>query len=183
MAVEYQNTTITVTEGDITLVHTDAIATLINSGGLWFGGLDTAIQRRAGNVYHSIAHHIGRTQGLRDGQVVYAYGPAERSWPFRDVIFVVDDLHMQLNDLVYIAVEEAYQKQCESVSLPLMRTGVMRNAVEPVEQVPMLMVNGIQRAVDLYGSGSLGNRMAINIVAYSDRDIANAIVERLQSLT
>jgi len=176
--MEYQNATINVTEGDITLVHTDAIATLINSGGLWFGGLDSAIQRVAGRTYHSIAGHILSTQGLHDGQVVYAYGPAERSWPFKDVIFVVDDLKQPLDNLVYLAVEQAIMKNCESVSLPLMRTGVMRNAVEPVEEVPQRMVVGIQRAVDQHNAS-----LTINIVAYSDREIANAIVERLHSLT
>ena len=41
-----------VTSGDITAVPVDAIVTLINSGGLWFGGVDRAISSVAGDLYH-----------------------------------------------------------------------------------------------------------------------------------
>ena len=43
-------------KGDITRTATvDAIVTLINSGGMWFGGVDGAIQRVAGGQYHAQA--------------------------------------------------------------------------------------------------------------------------------
>lgn len=43
-------------KGDITrMASVNAIVTLINSEGAWFGGVDGAIQRVAGGQYHAQA--------------------------------------------------------------------------------------------------------------------------------
>lgn len=181
-STNYKQATITVYDGNITNIPATAIATLINSGGLWFGGLDSAIQSVAGNYYHAQA---AAASPLSDGEVVLARGPQDRTGlAFEHVIFVVDDLKQQLNDLVFLAIQEAYQQDQEayqqdyaSVSLPLMRTGVMKNAVEPVAEVPKLMVNGIIRAVNLYE-----RTIQINIVAYRDNATANRVLAELLRL-
>jgi O-acetyl-ADP-ribose deacetylase (regulator of RNase III) len=46
---------VSVIEGDITRINADAIVTAINSAGMWFGGIDDAIQRAAGDFYHNQA--------------------------------------------------------------------------------------------------------------------------------
>jgi len=42
-----------VIDGDVTSVKADAVVTLINSGGAWFGGVDGAIMRVAGMHYQA----------------------------------------------------------------------------------------------------------------------------------
>ena len=65
-----------VVEGDITRIKADAIVTAINSHGLWFGGIDGAIQRAAGNLYHCQAQ---RAIPLKNLQTFIAKRNGERS--------------------------------------------------------------------------------------------------------
>jgi len=134
-------TKVIVTSGDITKVRVEAIVTLINPNGLWFGGIDRAITGVAGSQYHS---QIGTP--LRDGQVIVASG--NRAWhkgDFNDVVFVVDDLLSPLSDLVFLALQASKKEEYVSVAMPLFRTGVMLGKVEPdVETVAEQMVIGIE---------------------------------------
>ena len=95
--------------GDITQIPTDAIMTAINSGGLWFGGIDGAIQRVAGNHYHAQA---AEAMPLSDLQTVVARGNASKHMgKFNDVVFVVDDLESSLDKVVYTGLEAAHQEK------------------------------------------------------------------------
>ena len=120
-------------KGDITRTATvDAIVTLINSGGMWFGGVDGAIQRVAGGQYHAQAGAVLESRGLSNKQVVVAKGNrADHNGSFNDVVFVVDDLKSPLNELVYKALQSAKSEGYQSIAFPLMRTGVMLGIVEP----------------------------------------------------
>jgi len=68
---KFGNTNIAVQDGDITKIPTNAILTAINSGGLWFGGIDGAIQRIAGNHYHN---QVATAIPLYDLQTIVAKG-------------------------------------------------------------------------------------------------------------
>ncbi len=148
------NPSVYVCEGDLTKLKVDAIVTLINSGGMWFGGLDNAISRVAGTQYHNQAQAVD----LHNGQVVVAKKKGLSRGRFEDVIFVVDDLESPLGDLVYAALSAAEQQGYKSVGFPLMRTGVMLGEVEPdVAAVIQQMKAGIarfwkegERAMDIY---------------------------------
>jgi O-acetyl-ADP-ribose deacetylase (regulator of RNase III) len=60
-------------EGDITRDHkVDAIVTLINPQGHWYGAVDQAIFRVAGSQYHRQAKVLLDNRGLYDGQVIIA---------------------------------------------------------------------------------------------------------------
>jgi len=98
------NTKTYVTEGDITQIPADVLMTAINSGGMWFGGIDGAIQRVAGNMYHNQA---SQASPLRDLQTIVARGTGKHRGKFRDVVFVVDDLESPLNDVIYTRLEAA----------------------------------------------------------------------------
>jgi len=135
-------------KGDLTrTASVDAIVTLINSEGAWFGGVDGAIQRVAGGQYHAQAGEVLNSKGLRNGQVVVAKGNrGNHRGSFDDVIFVVDDLKSPLGELVYTACKTAKREGYGSIAFPLMRTGVMLGAVEPdVKAVVKEMRKGFDR--------------------------------------
>ncbi|MCX6704538.1 MAG: hypothetical protein NTZ07_03805 [Candidatus Woesebacteria bacterium] len=151
-----------VTTGDLTRsVSVQAIVTLINSGGMWFGGVDRAIMRLAGNFYHDQMARLG----LYNGQVVIARGNHSiRRATFDDVIFVVDDLKSPLSELVYNALTRANSEGYTSVALPLMRTGVMMGVVEPnLKTVVEEMHKGIDQAL---ADGA--DKMDITVVVYDN---------------
>ena len=109
-------------EGDITQIPADALMTAINSGGLWFGGIDGAIQRVAGNMYHNQASQAAPLNNL---QTVVARGSGKHKGKFRDVVFVIDDLKSPLDKVVYAGLEAASNEGYTSLLVPTIRMGVM----------------------------------------------------------
>ena len=152
-------------QGDITQIPTDAIMTAINSGGMWYGGIDGAIQRVAGNQYHSQA---AQAMPLSDLQTVIARGNASKhKGKFNDVVFVVDDLRSSLDKVVYTGLEAAHQKGYGQLLIPAIRMGVMAGAVEktPGETIVKLG-QGIKRFMQEYGKQTkLEN---LTFVVYND---------------
>lgn len=160
-----------VKSGDVTRdVQVDAIVTLINSDGWWLGGVDGAIKRVAGGLFHAQA---ARAE-LSDGKVVVAkQGYYSHSGSFKDVIFVVDDLRSILSELVYSALVEAKNQGYQSVSLPLMRTGVMLGAVEPdVRAVVEQMKFAIRKFFEDYKYD-----LTIYIVVYNNPQAEKILLE------
>jgi len=131
--------------GDITMIDSDAIITAINSGGLWFGGIDGAIRRVAGNMYHSQAME----KKLIDLKVIVARGDHNNhKGKFDNVVFVVDDLRSELRGVIARGIEEADNAGFKKVTIPAIRTGVMLEAVEKsLEQVVNEYMKGIMRYV------------------------------------
>ena len=144
------NTKTYMTEGDITRIPADALMTAINSGGLWFGGIDGAIQRVAGDLYHRQA---GAAMPLRNLQTVIARGGArpDRKIGFRDVVFVVDDLESPLNDVIYTGLEAASNENYKHILVPTIRMGVMAGAREKTPQEAVRkMARGVSDFLDKY---------------------------------
>lgn len=163
--------------GDITQVKSDAIITLINSAGMWFGGVDSAIQRITG-AFHGIAGtYMGGKEGIKDGDTIFANGemiPGNRD--FRSVIFVIDDLELPLGELVEAGLDEACKNDLQVVTMPLMRSGVMAGVKEKsLEEVSAQMIAGIKAAADKNPEKTL----AAKIIVYSDPD--GTRVETLKS--
>ena len=165
-------TTVYVKTGDITkAVSVDAIVTLINPGGMWWGGLDNAIMHVAGTIYHSQARAIP----LTDGQVVVAKRHGrQHSGSFNDVLFVVDDLRLPLSDLMFSALRETQIEGYRSIAFPMMRTGVMLGAFEPnIRAVVEQMRAAIDKFTHLYPDSDL----KIYIVVYNDPEAENILLE------
>jgi O-acetyl-ADP-ribose deacetylase (regulator of RNase III) len=116
-----------VIEGDIATVPADALITAINSGGMWFGGIDSVIQRAAGDDFHNQAL---QRMPLKHLDTVVARKSDNHNGKFGDVVFVVDDLKTPLNEVVTEALKAASKMGYRSVSLPAIRTGVMLGIVE-----------------------------------------------------
>lgn len=125
-------THVEVLDGDITRVEADGLITAINSGGAWFGGIDGAIQRCAGDTFHAKA----AAERLVDGKAIFVPS-SNHSGSFRGVLFVVDDLQRPLRGIVTAALREAEEQQLRSVTLPTIRTGVMAGAYEPTVQAAL----------------------------------------------
>jgi len=119
--------TIRVMSGDIARVPADALITAINSGGVWFGGIDAVIQRNAGSHFHEQAL---KAMPLRHGQTVIASGSDEQRDAFKNVVFVVDDLKGPLSDTIYAGLKAASDAGFTSVTLPTIRMGLALGRVE-----------------------------------------------------
>src|SRR3989338_2410515 len=172
------NTGIYVYQGDITRIPADALITAINSGGMWFGGIDGDIQRVAGNHYHSQA---SKAMPLQNLQTVIARGGArpDRKIGFRDVVFVVDDLQSPLDKVVYNGLESASNEGYQSVLLPTIRMGVMLGAVEKTPQEAIKrMSNGVKEFMQKYGSSTkIGD---LKFVVYNDANTASMLGKGLE---
>ncbi|NCU38168.1 hypothetical protein EOL96_03895 [Candidatus Saccharibacteria bacterium] len=154
-------TKINVVDGDITQIKTDALITAINSGGLWFGGLDGAIQRSSGSMFHAQAQ---AAMPLTDGRVVYAPEQSAHNGKFNAVLFIVDDLRRPLYALVTLALEAAVQHGVTSVNIPTIRTGVMAGTYEPRSQA----LNDLGQAVNDFVKKNPDKLDTVNIVVYSN---------------
>jgi|GEM_PF-938692 len=171
-----ENTGIYVSQGDITKMPANAIVTAINSEGMWFGGIDGAIQRVAGNHYHAQA---GARMPLSDLQTIVAKGNRkDHQGEFDNVVFVVDDLRSSLDKVVYTGLEVASKEGYQSVLLPTIRMGVMLGAVEKTpEEAVDRMGNGVREFLHKYGSSTkIGD---LRFVVYNDPKITNMLREGL----
>ena len=158
--------------GDITQHPVDGLITAINSGGMWFGGIDGAIQRAAGNQYHAQAG--ARLASLKHGSAFVARQVAKHRGTFRDVVFVTDDLKGPVRDIVLAGLEQAHAAGMASVSLPAMRMGVMRGVVE---KTPQETAAGIMAGVDQFIAkhGHATSLKDIHFVLYNDQASAHEL--------
>jgi len=176
LAGKMGNTGVYVSEGDVTRTPADAIITAINSGGMWFGGIDGAISSVAGNHYHSQA---GKSMPLSDLQTVIARGNRnDHRGEFDNVVFVVDDLQSPLDNVVYKGLEAASNEGYQNVLLPTIRMGVMLGQVEKTtEEAIDRMSNGVREFLGKYGSQT--KLEDLRFVVYNDSQTANMLRDGL----
>lgn len=166
--------------GDITMVNADAMITAINSGGLWFGGIDGAIQQVAGNFYHAQA----AKEELNDMKVVVARGDHNNhKGKFDNVVFVVDDLRSELRNVIARGLEEADAAGFKSVSIPAIRTGVMLGVVEKsVEKVVDEWIMGVKRYISRTKvRGNIPGIQAIAFVTYNNPKLEEILHKALKN--
>ncbi len=158
---------VSVVSGDIAKVNADALITAINSGGLWFGGIDGVINRVAGNLFHSQA---AKAMPLIDGQTVvaYRYGNSHRG-AFANVVFVIDDLERPLHEVVYSGLRAASDAGFKSVSLPTIRMGVMLGNVEKgTKEAVREMTDGVTKFLSENANTPLES---ITFVVHNDKEV------------
>jgi len=154
-----------VVQGDITCIPADALMTAINSGGMWFGGIDRAIQRVADDQYHKQAEEA---MPLRNLQTIVAKGNRRfHKGQFNDVVFVVDDLESSLDKVAYSGLEAAHREGYGKILVPTIRMGVMAGVVEKTpEEAVRKLGSGISEFMKAYGQQTkLEN---ITFVVYND---------------
>ena len=159
-----------VVSGDISRVKSDALITTINSGGMWFGGIDGVIQRAAGNLFHSQA---AKALPLIDGQTIIAHNNDHaHDGAFTNVVFVVDDLIQTLADIIFEGLAAADRAGFTTVTLPTIRMGVMLGVVEKsAEEAVVAMKVGVRNFVKRNPT-SIRN---ITFVVYNDPKILSLI--------
>lgn len=179
--------------GDVTQVECDAIITLINSGGMWFGGVDRAIMAVAGKTYHNqvgkamtddlttllVALQTNGTPkarpGLEDGDVIVAVGDRNfHKGKFNDVIFVVDDLERSVGDLLRTALEAAKKRSYAHVALPVLRTGVMLGAYKP-EPDAQTTVSVMIDTLHQFAADNPYLDLTVTFVVYHNPEVQNLV--------
>ncbi len=167
---------IQVVEGDITQIPADALMTAINSERMWYGGIDRAIQRVAGDMYHSQANKISCLNNL---QTIIAKGTGKHRGQFRDVVFVVDDVISSLNKVIYNGLEAANTQGYESLLIPTIRMGVASNIMENTpEEAIEEMINGLNNFKDKYSTKT--NLSDIKIVVYKNPELVKNIIQAIK---
>lgn len=167
--------TVSVVSGDIARIPVDALITAINSGGMWFGGIDGVIKRVAGEFFHIQASDA---MPLTHGQTVVASsnGYAHRG-AFNNVVFVVDDLCGPLHRIVYNGLKAASDMGFKSVSLPTIRMGVMLGVVEKtVHKAVTEMTQGVKEFLAENPESPIEN---ITFVVYNDETTASLLKKAL----
>lgn len=164
--------------GDLTQTTCDAIITAVNSGGWWFGGIDGAIQRVAGDLFHS---QVRSALPLEHGQTVVAKsnGSTHRG-NFKNVVFVIDDLHGPLSQVIYNGLEAASKAGFKSVCLPTIRMGVMLSVVEKSrEEATDEMLLGVAQ---FFGENPKTSIDHVTFVVYVDPETQERLQAGLQAL-
>lgn len=160
--------------GDITRMPAQALISNINSEGMWWGGIDGAIQGVAGNQFHTQAAQVLERSGLQEGQTVHARAQQPHKGAFGDVVFVVDDGRKPLREIVLEGLRAADRAGMQSVSLPAMRTGVMAGPAGPGAALRE-MAAGIKQ----FQSENPASVRDIQVAVYKDAGMARALQEEL----
>ena len=171
-----------VVSGDIASIEADALITTVNREGLWFGGIDTVIQRVAGGQFHVLAAEAVR-EG-RDVDKVVARKVADHGGKFSDVIFVFDELDVEIGRRVISALAAAEKAGYRHVTMPALRLGAMKNVGWSVEETVGSIVNGIM-LFSLSAPVSVEQPVLekITIVVYNDPELRDNFAGRIKSWT
>lgn len=164
---------VSVLDGNIATVKADGLITAINSSGMWFGGIDSVIGGFAGSQYHNQLADALRLNPNLQAFVAAKHSP--HSGSFERVVFVIDDLNEPLNVIVRRGLTAANAAGLRSVTMPLIRFGVMRRVGgsddEKLEDMAMA-ING-QMA-------DIGNRLeSVTIVVYGDLALSTLLRQKL----
>ena len=167
-----------VISGDLTQVRSDAIITAVNSGGMWYGGIDGAILRSSGNLFH---HQAIEALPLKHGDTVVAKSNGKKhGGEFDNVVFVIDDLCGPLSEVILNGLVAASKAGFKSVSLPTIRMGVMLGVVEKSKEEAIgEMVGGTARFFDENPQTSIES---ITFVVYVDPDTEEGLKETFDAM-
>lgn len=158
---------ISIVSGNLMEQEVEAIVTCVNSEKMWFGGIDRAIFGVAGGFYHSQIDD----ENLFDGNVYFASGDRlEHNGNFNHVVFIIDDLKRPTAELVKLALEKIKEQNLEKVAFAALRTGVMRDAVEPVADTVSQLVSSLKECEE---------NIDFSIVVYHDPEILDLFEKEL----
>lgn len=175
-------TAVDIIEGNVVEVEADALIAPINSFGMWMGGMNSAIRDVAGGMFHGQVIEAGM-KGPFD-TVVAKHRETHRG-RFNDVVFVRDDLEKPLREIVAAGLKAANDAGYEKVSMPALRTGVMRGQVErTLEQVANETVIGLKKLTD--GSMLPGRELKLRrliITIFNQSEVYDAFAAEFRRVT
>lgn len=160
-------------QGNIENYSSEALITLISSDKGWGSETDNDIRKAAGNEFHNKAAEELRYRGshLKKAQAVFISGEKiNNSGKFKNIIFVTesDDSRLHLSQIVESGMQEAYNKNLKSVTMPIMRN--VGEGEEPLSEIGAQMIKGIRSAALNNNYVNKGNAMEITIVFKKDTD-------------
>lgn len=161
---------ITVQNGNIGEIASDALITTVNSSGLWFGAIDGIIQRYTTNNPHSVL--ASKLQHMSDSSAisVLAEGSA-----FKHVVFVIDDLEHDLWVPIYNALDVSEFTKHKVVTIPTVRHGVMLGIREKNDdEYVMQFVKGIREWIQDNDNPYLKE---IKIIVYNNQNMLTKMIE------
>lgn len=167
---------ISVLVSDITEIRADAMVTAINSGGMWFGGIDAAITRVAGTQFH-----VQARDALCKGEVkvVVAHAGSDHSQinngAFENVVFTIDDRGERLQAVVGRGLAAASAQGFHRVTMPMIRFGVMADVGENAQS----KVEDIAAAVFGQAADPLNTIEFLTIVVFGDIRLAQQMRDAL----
>lgn len=160
-------------EGDIARIEADALLTAVNSGGMWFGGIDGVIERNAGRQFHDqVAATLQVDQSVK---VIVAHQWHRHHGQFKSVVFTIDDLNETLEDVVLRGLNAAADAGYHTVSMPAIRLGVMKNLGGTQTEKVHAMIAAI-RNHEKNHSAPLDE---VTIVIYSDTNLAHEFIREI----
>ena len=164
---------INVLDGDIMHVPADAIITAINSGGMWFGGIDGLLMSAAGNQFHDqAADALARD---RHTQTVIATSRRPHLGFFDRVVFVIDDLEEPLNVVVRRGLNAASVAGIKRVAMPLIRFGVMAE----VGGTRQSKVHDIAMAIQGQTTDVTNRLESLTVAVYGDLELSTMLRHEL----
>ena len=163
---------IKVESGDITSKKGDCLITAINSGGMWFGGIDGAIRRSKGNIFH---HTLAEKGDLTDGKAFFIPGTSDPK-SFENVIFVIDDLKLKLHEIIFNGLQKAENMEQETVLLPTLRMGVMLGVIEKSEDEAL---DEMKKGIDLFKKTNPFHVKEVIFSVYDNPELQLKLEEKL----
>ncbi len=157
-------------EGDIAHIEADALLTAVNSGGMWFGGIDGVIGRNAGQQFHNQA--AAALQADPSVKVVVAPQQYKHEGWFKNVVFTIDDVDEPLEDVVRRGLDAAAAAGYRNVSMPAIRLGVMKNLGGTQTEKVRAMVAAIRNHADTHANPL----DEVTVVIYGDTDLAHEFI-------
>ena len=174
------NISIEVIAWDIMQIPSDWLITAVNGWWMRWWGIDNALQREAWMNYHN---QIWTRETREDGKSYFAKWPTpqqrEKNVPnlkINNVIFVIDDLQLNLSHIIQSGLEEAFKNWCTTVTIPAIRTWVMLWAKEKtLEDVVQQYKLGIEKFQNLHPDAS----MNITFVIYKNDTLLQMIQDQV----
>lgn len=113
---------VSVVQGDITTVPSDALIKSISHCGWAESNLDINIKQSFGNHFHA---QVAEATSLGEGKTIVAQGTGDPNDAFANIVFVVDDATLPLSLIVCNALCAANKQGYKNVTLPALRTGML----------------------------------------------------------
>jgi len=162
---------IDIIDGDITSIPADALLTAINSGRMWFGGIDGVISRAAGNQYHVQAS--AALDSNPDTSVIIATKSTSHHGSFENVVFTIDDLDRPLREVILDGLQGAEQHGCRTITMPAIRLGVMRDIGGSVEEKVRETIGALKEHAET------SRLQLVSVVIFNDQQLSNMFRQAL----
>lgn len=119
---------VTLVDADAAEQACDAIITAVDCGGMWSGGVNSAVNSLGGPEFHRLAREY---PARFNGDSIIFRRIREHTGGFRDVIVMYDGLTCPLGGMVVTALSTADYAGLKVVCLPALRTGSRLGRFEP----------------------------------------------------